>query len=351
MDSPTQELLIKRIISGTANIYLDIEDKQVHLTFRKPTLAQLYRAEELYHETLKEGLDEGLLSEKGLLEFMEERGFWDKGDQETLNKVKEDLDDFKVKLWESILIESQLRAIRELLGRARAKLAELEGRRSEFNHISAAGYANSVKSRYILGCSLYKGKRPLFRKELYFWNDSNDILERAGQEYFKRRINEGQYRELARSDMWRVIWNTRKSDSLFGQPSVEYTDEQRNLVSWSQMYDNIYEHPDCPEDAIIDDDDILDGWLITQKRKREDDKAKKSIESKVSDKMAGADEIFIVTDSVKGARAVEAMNDPAARALKKAKFDLIEKKGIVTEGEMPDARMKKLQAAANFRKR
>ena len=38
----------------------------------------------------------------------------------------------------------------------------------------------------------------------------------------------------------------------------ELTYNQKNLMIWSQMYDNIQETLDCPSKEVIEDDDILD---------------------------------------------------------------------------------------------
>jgi hypothetical protein len=43
------------------------------------------------------------------------------------------------------------------------------------------------------------------------------------------------------------------------------------LAYWSDFYDQIYKHPDCPEEDIIDDDEKLDNWVeyITKKRDKD----------------------------------------------------------------------------------
>lgn len=343
-----EDLLVRRIISGRVNLYVEYEEEELHLVFKKPTATQLYRAEEIFWEALEEGLDDGLMDELGLRNFLYGRGFWSDDKEDLLKKVNNDIEDFKLKMWESILNEPQLRGIRDLLNKAKKKLAELEEEKNSYNYVSAVGYANSVKSRYLLACALYKGDKPLFRKERAFWANSNNLLELAGQEYFKKRIDEADFRSLARCNLWRSLWNVRKAEGLlFGVPAIDYTDEQRNLVSWSMMYDNIYEHPDCPSDEVIADDDILDGWLIEQKNKREDEKLKKYGEGKLNSKVAGCEEIFMVSDSDKGARAIDAMNTPGARIAKQQKLAYVKKKGMVNDAEMPDSLVKIRMAQAN----
>ena len=43
----------------------------------------------------------------------------------------------------------------------------------------------------------------------------------------------------------------------------------KNIVMWSQLYDNVQESMDAPTKDVIKDDDLLDGWLIVQGKKRE----------------------------------------------------------------------------------
>ena len=66
---------------------------------------------------------------------------------------------------------------------------------------------------------------------------------------------------------------------------------------WSSLYDNIQESPDCPSNEVINDDDMLDGWMIIQKRNREQAKLQKDAENKFGNKkISNADEVFIVKD-------------------------------------------------------
>lgn len=64
------------------------------------------------------------------------------------------------------------------------------------------------------------------------------------------------------------------------------------------MYDSIAESPESPSDEIILDDDMLDGWLIIQRRERELRTKQKAAEDVISnEKIANSDEVFIVAKS------------------------------------------------------
>lgn len=44
---------------------------------------------------------------------------------------------------------------------------------------------------------------------------------------------------------------------------------------WSNFYDNIFEHPERPEQRVINNDDLLDKW-VEEKSKEMEDRARKN---------------------------------------------------------------------------
>ena len=65
------------------------------------------------------------------------------------------------------------------------------------------------------------------------------------------------------------------------------------------MYDNIYENPEAPAEEVIADDDLLDGWLITTKRKRDKEREESFMNTNVemNSKLGSAGEIIIPASS------------------------------------------------------
>lgn len=66
------------------------------------------------------------------------------------------------------------------------------------------------------------------------------------------------------------------------------------MCHWSNFYDGVYEHPDCPSDDIIADNKALDKWVEEQARKYELDR--KSAKSGGSIKSASQHQEVIVFD-------------------------------------------------------
>ena len=81
-------------------------------------------------------------------------------------------------------------------------------------------------------------------------------------------------RELVNNDPWKLIWYMREVEGspLFVDRERQLTPDQKNIVVWSRMYDSVHESQDAPSEAVIADHDMLDGWFILQKRKRDKDK-------------------------------------------------------------------------------
>ena len=106
---------------------------------------------------------------------------------------------------------------------------------------------------------------------------------------------------------------------------------------WSQMYDNIQESLDCPSKEVIDDDDLLDGWFITQNRKREKEKLEKEFESSTQNpKIKQSSEVLIMSRDKDKTKKIQDMNSREAKDLIKSREKLLDKKGTVNAGEFLD---------------
>lgn len=90
-----------------------------------------------------------------------------------------------------------------------------------------------------------------------------------------RRIARGQGEAGAE---WRARWkaSTKTGSPLFDGATTDWNINQVALSFWSSFYDNIYEHPDRPEQKIIENDDLLDKWVQDQAKKMEERARKNS---------------------------------------------------------------------------
>jgi hypothetical protein len=124
------------------------------------------------------------------------------------------------------------------------------------------------------------------------------------------------------------------------EENSELTYNQKNLIIWSQMYDNIQESMDCPSKDVIEDDDMLDGWFIIQAQKREKENAEKEVDGLVkNEKIKNASEVFVVAQSDEHAEQINKANSVHSMMIKKQRENFIKQAGIVQDHNLPDQRL------------
>jgi hypothetical protein len=333
VDAALRELLIARISSGRLRLRIGRKSYSV----RPVTLNHKYLANELYFQQLKRGKARGLFNDNDLLAYMLSHGLWDESRQKYLKDLPGEIEQFKVALYEKTFRSNELKSIRKSLAIAKAKFEQVETERHTHDYLSAAGAASLAKSRYLLGMSLWRRGCRVFTTQSY-WEYRGTLLEDAVAVISKAKLGEAQYRELARTEPWASTWRARKTSPMLfpGLSAAEYSDEQRTLVSMSMLYDYIYEHPERPDESVIDDDDMLDGWLILQRRG-----AKKSNgPSTTNDKIRNSQEVFFPADTHEDAQRVMDMNDAGAKRVLKRRFEHLRKHGKVEELDMPDTALR-----------
>lgn len=329
------ELLIARVISGT--LRLRVHERSYIV--RRADPEQVYESWEIYHQVLAEAKNEGNYDDDELLLFLLDNELWDEQRQLLLENLPKEIEEFKHKLFKATFKSNERKVVRKALGTARAKLAEVSQQRNAHNHFSCSGTASIVRTRFLVGASLWTGGgQKVFGAE-DFWEQESGLLDDVLSAYAEASLDEKTIRFLSRHHFWQANWKLHKAEgSLFGIPAVCYSDEQRSLANWSVLYDNVYQHPDCPSDEVIGDDDLMDGWLIEQRRQREARMGLNEGEGAITnEKIRGSQEVFLPADTVADAKKImEGMNDGYGRSIQKQRFEYLKKKGQVSELEMPD---------------
>lgn len=337
---PEKELIISRVINGFARLNFSYQNRAFALYYKRPSIEQFYTAHELYNEIYNMAVFDGLFTTDELRQLIVRLGYWGKDKDKELEKFSKDIDDFKVKLYELIYRPTEFTKVKKLIAMARANYTRLSDLKDSLSYLSCEGYANVIRSRYLIGVSLYSDlKTPLFKEDAQFWNSDSQFLELATSNYVGSKITEAQFREVCRTEPWRSFWACSKdAPHLFGKPIVDFTEEQRELSLWSSLYDSVYEHSDSPNDKVIADDDALDGWIIHHKRLRDKNKNEQKLDNSLSDKMKKAQELYIPVGSREEAQEIEDLNDAHAKRIKQQRLNYLHKKGEVDELEMPDTR-------------
>jgi len=330
------DLLIARIIAGCLRFSVDGK----RYLIRQPGRLRRYKAQQVYQEALTEALEDELYSDSEIENLLRSNGLWDDERQKQTATLDKDIEKLKVGLFRAFFKSKERDVIRKALSAAKQELASLYAQKNIYSPMGATGFAQVARTRYLVGSGLLndKGKRVWKDDEFYKGNDS--LLDEAVTAYSEAQISDVVMRALARSDQWRSVWNCKDNClDIFGRCAVDLTEEQRNLLSWSQLYDSIAEHPNPPHDDIIRDDDAFDGWLVIQRRERERQRKEATAEGMLSGmNLPESGEIFLMAETDEDLQNIESLNSPQAAAIKRERLAHIAKKGEVEEQHMPDSR-------------
>lgn len=343
------QLILFRILSGRTRIRVNGESLYIHA----PTPEAHLRACEAYEDAKQDAMESDSMDEQDALLMLYENNLWTDEEEELLQEIPKEVKSVKKQMFEKFFKDRELEAGRVLLNKVRNHYAELFSKRHQYDHMTVNGQAEAAKNRVLLACSLHnKNGTPLFTPDTV-WTSNDSILEHAAVAYSQIRLTEAQLRKVARSDTWRGFYQCSSAEGkLFGIAPIFYTDEQRSLVGYTRLYHSISEHPDKPCAEAIDDDDVLDGWLIKQQEETESQSEQGQFDKKLSDKIKRCGEILIPVDSAKEAAKVHKLNSVQMEATRKQRFAHIDKANgeEVSEESMPDTRLKlRLQYEQMFR--
>ncbi len=301
-----------------------------------PSREDRFLAEQTYLTIYQEALTSGVLSEKEITKLLRKYNLWDDSQDNIMIELRKNVEQYKVDLFKSYTQSSRVAALRKTLQDTRKYLDELYNKKTQLDYLGSKYAAQVAKQHYLMGKSLFKRKNiPVYRSTDWCRKYDDGLLNAAYKALTSYSLSEGDYRSLARSTAWRNVWHLRKGGNLFGRASVDFSAQQRQLVMYSNMYDNIYKNPDCPADEVIEDDDILDGWLIEQKRKRDTEGNKNTVMSKVTDKVANSEEIYILCNPEDTKKVVDC-NDVAGKIALRMRQKQVEEEGCVPEQRSKD---------------
>lgn len=263
-----------------------------------PNREARFQAERLYMMILGQAEEYGLYNDDEISRLLHKYLIWNIDKENNLNKLTKDINDIKLNIYENFNNLSQRKIYKKALADTIKYIGKLVEEKQSFDIYSIKYIANFAKQHFLTGSSIFRKKsKPALGN---FWSSKDDsIIQYSYKVIYEYFLNDSDYRLLARNDNWRNIWNNRKSlGNLFGRCAVDLSLQQRQLIKWSNLYDNVYKNSECPSDAIIEDDDALDGWMVFQKRKRDKETNQQIIEgSLTNDKIRNSDHIYIMCDS------------------------------------------------------
>lgn len=324
MEQYEREYLIARIITGY--IRYPVTESLV-LRIYSTTPDQNYVANEVYNKAYNEAALIDIVSGEEMLKQIEEMGIWTKEEEEMLVQIPKDIEEWKVQIYNALHDTDKKNRLKKYLRRAEEVLIEVYSKKTCYDHYTREGMATYARTIWTVeNCTRYDNE------EIYDWED---IGVSSGLSFFKDNlVDEKVLRELARTEPWRSMWVTNKKvgRTLFHNDKYMLTDDQKSLILWSNMYDNIHESSESPADEVMEDDDMLDGWLIIQRRKRNKQQNEKMIDDKTdNEKISQSDEVFVMARSSSEAEKINEANDVQSRMVKRSRENRINASDQVTE--------------------
>lgn len=328
MNPYEREYFVSRLRTG----FYTIADGSTKVKLLSAKIEQEYEVNEFYMEVYEGCVRDGLSTQDEMLDWMIEEDLWSEEKEKQIEVAEKDIENLKVQIFENRSKKQARDHARKYLRRAENTLKKLRSEKEEYFLNSCEGVASTEKAYKLFEMCCFLGDEP--------YSFPNQNIPQLYYSWLSSILREKQIRELARTDPWRSYWALRDRGNLFANQNTELTIDQKNILIWSQMYDNIQESMNCPSESVIEDDDMLDGWMVIQKRKSVSDKAQAELESGLNSKVANSDEVYIMTDNAKDAQTINDMNSIGAQAVKKERMAVIKNKGEAKDIDFRDQKMK-----------
>ena len=325
-----REYFISRIRSGFYLVKLGQSDVRI-LT---PTSEDEFFANQVFMDSFDKCRQDELMTEEEMFDWLIEKGLWSDEKDKKIDAIEKELEKLKIEIFNA-RSKIQLREQIRLYIRAAEKASvKLRSEKNEYFVNTCEGISLQEKSFELFKRCCFVEGEPLSFNEI----DLQDLFHK----YNSLILSDTQTRELARNEPWRSLYILKDELELFSNEKGRHLSlDQKGLLIWSRMYDNVQESMECPTDEVIADDDMLDGWFIIQKKKGESEKAKSELDERTqNEKITNADEVYVFTDSQKEAEQIESMNSIDASMIKKERLGVIKRQGSAKDQDFRDQRIK-----------
>tara|TARA_Y100000593_G_scaffold94880_1_gene196877 strand:+ start:2347 stop:3333 length:987 start_codon:yes stop_codon:yes gene_type:complete len=310
------------------------------LYIHEPTPELIFESYEVYDDAYDEAYRKGVFVKQEIIPILLENDYWSPLDDKEAERLQKEIENKKLECFQNFVHKKQLLGLKRELARLQSLWGKATSKKFSLDNITCSGTASYTRSVFMIEkTTKFADGSP------YDWKQVS--VSTAARFYRENSVPEETLREIARSEPWRGMWNGGKGTQLFGVPFSKITALQSRLCSYSRMYDSVFEHPESPNDKIIEDDDCLDGWFIFQKRKREKEKKQSEIDGMITnEKIRNSDEIYVVAQNREDASEIYNINDPTARNIIRERDEKIAGKEGMKFTELNDVQ-RQLQVERN----
>jgi muconolactone delta-isomerase len=333
-----REFFVSMIRSGK----VFINHNNLELEIRPITVEQNFKSCQIYKSAYDKAYSEEIMTEDDMDQWMLENELWTIHDNKKEESLKNDLERLKVEIYNNRDNTMMVNSIRKYLRAGELQLSTHLNKKYMYYQNTCEGIASTERLSWIIKNTTH------FNDKIYNFDEIS--LQYVVDEWQSHFLSDTKCRELARNDPWKSLWIVRDKGniSLFSNPpNTELTHNQKSLLIWSQMYDNIQESMDCPNKDVIEDDDMLDGWFIVQHKKREKERNEREFENETkNEKIKNASEVYVVSNSQQQTDKINSLNNTQANIIKAQRLAAIKKFNSIEEQNLPDQRQNiQMQAA------
>lgn len=305
----------------------------------------LVRSHRIYQKSYDDCLLDGIMTNDETLEWLKSEGLWTDIQEQDIKNSQDNIENIKLEMFKSSLNKNKVETLRkQLRGIEKALIKASSYKYSLLQNTCETNAEHDQKTWVILRSIKVKNRN--FSVE--------DNISTIYSVYQQNLLSDKDIRELARSEPWHSLWTVSEKGKipLFKfYKDREITYNQRNLLLWSQTYDNIQESIECPDRDIIEDDDLLDGWFILQARERKNEKKKKLLDQSTNnDKINNSSEVFIVSDSQEHANEIQNLNDSKSKMVLKQRMSKLDDIGSSDFYDFEDKKLEVINEAVKAKR-
>lgn len=337
MDRIQKDTLISRILSG---IFIYRDSSRMLFVYPPDRLTKQL-SYEYYNEILSSVTFEDWLSIEDAQQFLLKNDILPSDAEAMITKAQNDIEELKLKAFENWMLTSKVKMFKQGIKQLENKVSVLYSAKHSLDHLTREGFAELCRMNYLILNSIKDKDGNRVNIE-----DDAILIEKIFGTLAKNFVPVATMRLLGRTDPWRSVWNAAGGVNPFGTNPIDWTEDQKTLVLYTQMYDNCYKHTECPEENVLEDDDLLDGWMIHQRRKAKEERKKNN-----TVEMGDAEHFVMAQGKTQEEidarrREIDKMNDLKAREIRKQRDQALKNKGRLKESQLPDVQME-LQRQAN----
>lgn len=295
---------------------LDIRiGRRVYKINKNPQWEVLAKADEYRESVFEEVKYNNWLSEREAILFLISEKIIPEDYEVQLKEIEKSIDSNKKSLYKSRNDQKSISTLKKKIKGLNIMYMDLLSSVHSLDYVTMDYYLDYMKEVFLIANTVIDSRVSFHTAELLLANKQ------------KKVISYENIRDLAKTNPWKSYWSANKPNVIKHEILNQ---EQTALIMFSKMYDSVYEHPECPEDFVIQDNDMLDGWLLLTKEKQEREKRTQEIDNK-NPKFKNATEIFLPAQTQEERERINMLNSDNAKAKKMVREQMISNEKEVSD--------------------